>query len=46
VSAVARAHGGQAMARNRDDGGAIVSITVPGPASHRGAGGSQLLPKQ
>jgi len=30
VSAVARAHGGQAMARNRDDGGAIVSITVPG----------------
>ena len=46
VSAVARAHGGQAMARNRDDGGAIVSIPVPGPASHRGAGGSQLLPKQ
>ena len=30
VSAVARAHGGQAMAQNRDDGGATVSITVPG----------------
>jgi signal transduction histidine kinase len=41
VSAVARAHGGQAMARNRDDGGAIVSITVPGPESHRGAGGAR-----
>ena len=30
VSAVARAHGGQAMAHNRDIGGAIVSITLPG----------------
>ena len=30
VSAVARAHGGQAMAHNRDNGGAIVSITLPG----------------
>jgi signal transduction histidine kinase len=36
VDAVARAHGGKAMAQNGDDGGAIVSITVPGATSrHR-----------
>jgi len=40
VSAVARAHGGQAMAENRDDGGAIVSITVPGATSRRRLGPS------
>jgi hypothetical protein len=38
VSAVAKAHGGQAIAQNRDDGGAIVSITVPVAPSRRGLG--------
>jgi len=38
VNAVARAHGGQAMAQNRDKGGAIVSLAVPGATSRRGPG--------
>jgi signal transduction histidine kinase len=40
VSAVARAHGGRAVAQNRDEGGAIVSIVVPGPTRRRGLGPS------
>jgi signal transduction histidine kinase len=40
VSAVARAHGGRAVAQNRDEGGAIVSIAVPGATSRRDLGPS------
>jgi signal transduction histidine kinase len=40
VNAVASAHGGQAMAQNRDGGGAIVSIAVPGATSRRQLGPS------
>ncbi len=40
VSAVARAHGGRATAQNRDEGGAIVSIAVPGATSRRDVGPS------